>query len=171
VDHAEAEGLAEALTKIGLSAEAARRFVVRLKAGGGSRGRLHVLPLLLTWVTPKAPPSKSLHSSEDQSPAPVPQVWMIEDVRTGDAPLTWAGLVDGASAPPSENTKGERADPGINGFEDSAADFGPLTADDWTAARRALGKGSPSLLFGTSDRVLDEALEALKYGQETRPAE
>jgi hypothetical protein len=162
VDHAEAEGLAEALMKIGLSAEAARRFAARASAGGGSRGRLHVLPFLLTWVTPRTSQPAVGHGSEAQAASPAPQVWMIEDVRTGGEPLPWADRVDGASAPPRESTMGERAGPDSNGFEDSAADLGPLTADDWAAARRALGKGSPSLLFGTSDRVLDEALEALK---------
>jgi len=167
VDHAEAEGLAEALTKIGLSAEAARRFVARASAGGGSRGRLHVLPFLLTWVAPRTSQPKDSHGREDQPP-PAPQVWMIEDVRTGDEPLPWADLAGGAdstSAPPEPNRKGGRAVLGGNGLGDSAAELGPLTADDWAAARRALGKGSPSLIFGTSDRALDEALEVLKQNR------
>jgi hypothetical protein len=34
-------------------------------------------------------------------------------------------------------------------------DLGALTAEDWQAARRSLGRGSWSLLTGTSTRALD----------------
>jgi hypothetical protein len=37
--------------------------------------------------------------------------------------------------------------------------LGALTADDWEAARRSLGRGSWSLLTGTSTRELDVIVE------------
>lgn len=42
---------------------------------------------------------------------------------------------------------------------DEHSGIGPLTSDDWVSARKALGKGSRSLLFGTSRRALDAAKE------------
>jgi hypothetical protein len=41
-------------------------------------------------------------------------------------------------------------------------DTGALTAEDWGAARRALGPGSRSLLFGTSTKVLDAIARRFK---------
>ncbi len=42
-------------------------------------------------------------------------------------------------------------------LNDEHSGIGPLTSDDWVSARKALGKGSRSLLFGTSRRALDAA--------------
>jgi hypothetical protein len=42
------------------------------------------------------------------------------------------------------------------------AHLGALTAEDWDAARKALGAGSKSLLFGTSTRVLDRIAQRFK---------
>lgn len=41
-------------------------------------------------------------------------------------------------------------------------DTGALTAEDWDAARKSLGAGSKSLLFGTSTKVLDAAARRFK---------
>lgn len=40
-------------------------------------------------------------------------------------------------------------------------EVGPLTDADWQAARRSLGGGSKSTFFGTSTKVIDDALKRL----------
>src|SRR5262249_13390347 len=45
-----------------------------------------------------------------------------------------------------------------------------LTAEDWEAARRALGPGSKSLLFGTSTKVLDSIAQRFKRQAPTSDA-
>jgi hypothetical protein len=52
--------------------------------------------------------------------------------------------------------------------ESPEEELGPLTDEDWEAARKSLGKGSRSILFGTSDRVIDAAVSRLSNSSKTR---
>jgi hypothetical protein len=45
-----------------------------------------------------------------------------------------------------------------------ADSLGPLTDEDWTRARQALGNGSRSILFGTSKKAIDNAVVRLSKG-------
>lgn len=47
---------------------------------------------------------------------------------------------------------------------DVRSDLGALTAEDWGAARRSLGRGSWSLLTGTSTRALDAIAQDYRTG-------
>lgn len=58
----------------------------------------------------------------------------------------------------------------INIAGDESASLGELTAEDWDGARRALGPGSKSLLFGTSTKVLDSIVEHFKRQAPSAPA-
>ena len=49
-----------------------------------------------------------------------------------------------------------------------AGQIGPLTDEDWSAARKALGKGSRSIFFGTSDKVIDQAVNRLSKASRSR---
>jgi hypothetical protein len=49
----------------------------------------------------------------------------------------------------------------------SPADMGVLTAEDWEAARKSLGPGSKSLLFGTSSKILDSIAQRFKQQAST----
>jgi hypothetical protein len=50
------------------------------------------------------------------------------------------------------------------------SELGPLTGEDWTAARKALGRGSRWIVFGTSEKALDDAVERLaKASQNSHP--
>jgi hypothetical protein len=46
--------------------------------------------------------------------------------------------------------------------DDESINLEPLTAEDWDAARKSLGSGSKSLLFGTSTKVLDSIANRFK---------
>ncbi|HEY1969382.1 MAG TPA: hypothetical protein VGH89_15630 [Pseudonocardia sp.] len=56
------------------------------------------------------------------------------------------------------------APPQARAWEPAPADadsLGPLTDEDWTRARQALGNGSRSILFGTSKKAIDNAVVRL----------
>jgi hypothetical protein len=46
--------------------------------------------------------------------------------------------------------------------DDESGDVDAMTAEDWDAARKTLGPGSRSLLFGTSTKVLDSIAQRFK---------
>jgi hypothetical protein len=54
--------------------------------------------------------------------------------------------------------------------EDHDAELGPLTGEDWTAARKALGRGSRWIVFGTSRKALDDAVERLSKASQNSHA-
>lgn len=54
------------------------------------------------------------------------------------------------------------AQPAVESARDKPVDVSVLTAEDWDAARKALGPGSRSLLFGTSTKVLDTVAQRFK---------
>jgi hypothetical protein len=59
------------------------------------------------------------------------------------------------------------APPQARAWEPDPADadsLGPLTDEDWTRARQALGNGSRSILFGTSKKAIDNAVVRLSKG-------
>jgi hypothetical protein len=50
----------------------------------------------------------------------------------------------------------------VNIARDEQTNVGALTAEDWEAARKSLGAGTRSILFGTSTKVLDAITRRFK---------